>query len=86
MKEQICKKGVIKNVADALEKVTKVISQNNNILRLGDESIIQLSEINNRLFKYAEDTQQSIAGLEAAMELQKNRGNEVRRTLKGMGI
>ena len=78
--------GVIKTVEDSLTKVTEAINQNNKLIINGNDSIQQLIEINEKLIHFSEETQNALSGMEGVKNMQKNKGNEVRRTLQGMGF
>ncbi len=78
--------GVIKNVEETLKKVTEGINQNKKLIANGNDSIQQLIDINKRLIHFSEETQNALSGIEGVKVMQKNKGNEVRRSLQGMGF
>jgi methyl-accepting chemotaxis protein len=78
--------GVIKNVEESLKKVTEGIGQNNKLISNGNDSINQLIEINDKLIHFSEETQNTLSGIEGVKVMKMNKGNEVRRTLQGMGF
>lgn len=77
---------VIKNVEISLKKVTEIINQNNKLISSGNESVQKLIEVNEKLIHFSEETQNALSGMEGVNFMQKNKGNEVRRTLQGMGF
>ncbi|APJ03334.1 methyl-accepting chemotaxis protein [Silvanigrella aquatica] len=78
--------GVIKNVEDTLKRVTELSGKNNNLITNGNEIIQHIIQINEKLTLQSEEIQKSLSGIEAIRNLQKNKGNEVRRSLQGMGF
>jgi methyl-accepting chemotaxis protein len=79
-------KDIMKNVSDLLGKVTNVIHENNKILHQGHDSNNNLMKLNNLLFQCSEESLYIIAGIQAALAMEKTRHNEALRALQKIGF